>query len=70
VVRAAGGREANVRFPAGYRRAWLLGPGLLAEIRGAGLDGAALGEAFRRFPAGLWNWCGRACCTCCGRSTW
>jgi hypothetical protein len=41
---------ANVRFLAGYRRAWLLDPGLLAEIRGAGLDGATLGEAFRAFP--------------------
>ena len=26
---------ANVRFLAGYRRAWLLDPGLLAVIRGA-----------------------------------
>jgi hypothetical protein len=41
---------ANVRFLAGYRRACLLDPELLAEIRGAGLDGATLGEAFRAFP--------------------
>jgi hypothetical protein len=41
---------ANVRFLAGYRRAWLLDPELLAEIRSAGLDGATLGEAFRAFP--------------------
>jgi hypothetical protein len=42
---------ANVRFLAGYRRAWLLDPELLAEIRGAGLDGATLGEAFGAFPS-------------------
>jgi len=41
---------ANVRFLAGYRRAWLLDQELLAEIRSAGLDGATLGEAFRAFP--------------------
>jgi hypothetical protein len=40
-----------VRFLAGYRRAWLLDPELLAEIRGAGLDGATLGEAFGAFPS-------------------
>jgi transposase InsO family protein len=41
---------ANVRFLAGYRRAWLFDPELVAEIRGADLDGATLGEAFRAFP--------------------
>ena len=41
---------ANVRFLAGYRRAWLFDPELVAEIRGADLDGAMLGEAFRAFP--------------------
>jgi hypothetical protein len=41
---------ANVRFLAGYRRPWLFDPELVAEIRGADLDGATLGEAFRAFP--------------------
>jgi len=41
---------ANVRFLAGYRRAWLFDPELVAEIRGADLDGATLREAFRAFP--------------------
>ena len=41
---------ANVRFLAGYRRAWVFDPELVAEIRGADLDGATLGEAFRAFP--------------------
>ncbi len=42
---------ANVRFLAGYRRAWLFDPELVTEIRGADLDGATLGEAFRAFPS-------------------
>ncbi|WP_328732891.1 TnsA-like heteromeric transposase endonuclease subunit [Streptomyces caniferus] len=41
---------ANVRFLAGYRRDWLFAPDLLEELRGTDLDGATLGEAFRRLP--------------------
>jgi hypothetical protein len=42
---------ANLRFLAGYRRAWLFDVGLLGEIRGRGdLDGVAFGEAVRSFP--------------------
>ncbi|MFI9078380.1 TnsA-like heteromeric transposase endonuclease subunit [Streptomyces sioyaensis] len=40
----------NVRFLAGYRRNWLFDSDLIAEICGADLDGATLGDAFRAFP--------------------
>ena len=43
-------RLENVRFLAGYRRGWLFDPGLLAQVRAAGLDGASLGEAFGCLP--------------------
>jgi hypothetical protein len=43
---------ANLRFLAGYRRAWLFDAGLLAKIRGRSedLDGVAFGEAVRSVP--------------------
>ncbi len=37
----------NVRFLAGYRRAWLFNGDLLAQLQDIGLDGVTLGEAFR-----------------------
>lgn len=40
----------NLRFLAGYRRAWLFDEDLLAEIRSADLYGATLGDALRAFP--------------------
>ncbi|MGW4838614.1 TnsA-like heteromeric transposase endonuclease subunit [Streptomyces globisporus] len=40
----------NLRFLAGYRRAWLFDPELLAEIDEADLDGMTLGAALRAFP--------------------
>ncbi|MCX5497925.1 hypothetical protein OG887_00300 [Streptomyces sp. NBC_00053] len=36
----------NLRFLAGYRRAWLFDPMLLDALRMADLDGATLAEAF------------------------
>jgi hypothetical protein len=39
-------RIENLRFLAGYRRDWLFDPALLAELLGADLHGASLGEAF------------------------
>ncbi|MER8008593.1 TnsA-like heteromeric transposase endonuclease subunit [Streptomyces sp. NPDC094149] len=41
----------NVRFLAGYRRAWLFDPDLVAALRAADLDGMSLGDAFRLLPA-------------------
>ncbi|MFF2375097.1 TnsA-like heteromeric transposase endonuclease subunit [Streptomyces xiamenensis] len=38
----------NVRFLAGYRRAWLFAPEVLEELRCADLDGVPLGQAVRR----------------------
>jgi hypothetical protein len=40
----------NVRFLAGYRRAWLFDPHLVEELRGMDVDGATLGDAFRALP--------------------
>ncbi|MFJ6141857.1 TnsA-like heteromeric transposase endonuclease subunit [Kitasatospora sp. NPDC092286] len=37
----------NVRFLAGFRREWLFDAALLEFLRGAGLAGMSLGEAFR-----------------------
>ncbi|MFI0915368.1 TnsA-like heteromeric transposase endonuclease subunit [Streptomyces abikoensis] len=41
---------ANIRFLAGYRRFWLLRPGLVEELRGTGLDGMTLGRAVASVP--------------------
>lgn len=38
----------NIRFLAGYRRAWLFDQRLLTKLCGAGLDGTTLGQACRR----------------------
>lgn len=40
----------NVRFLAGYRRAWLFDPDLVGALRAADLDGMSLGDAFRLLP--------------------
>ncbi|MFH9891731.1 hypothetical protein ACH4OQ_23555 [Streptomyces luteogriseus] len=40
----------NVRFLAGYRRAWLFDPDLVAPLKTADLDGMSLGDAFRLLP--------------------
>lgn len=40
----------NVRFLAGYRRAWLFDQGVLEQLRAMDLDGATLGAAFRVLP--------------------
>ncbi|MEK8141779.1 hypothetical protein NKH18_01420 [Streptomyces sp. M10(2022)] len=40
----------NVRFLAGYRRAWLFDPDLVAALRAVDLDGMSLGDAFRLRP--------------------
>jgi hypothetical protein len=40
----------NVRFLAGYRRAWLFDPDLVAALQAADLDGMLLGDAFRLLP--------------------
>ena len=38
-------RASNIRFLAGYRRDWLLPPGLLDELRAADLNGLTLADA-------------------------
>lgn len=46
-------REAeleNVRFLAGYRRAWLFAPELLDELHRTALDGVPLGQAAKLLP--------------------
>ncbi|PJM98968.1 transposase [Streptomyces sp. CB01201] len=40
----------NVRFLAGYRRAWLFDPDLVGVLRAADLDGLSLGDAFGLRP--------------------
>lgn len=40
----------NVRFLAGYRRAWLFDSDLVSALRVADLDGMSLGDAFRLLP--------------------
>lgn len=40
---------ANLRFLAGYRRAWLIDERALAEIQNANLDGVTLAEALESF---------------------
>ncbi|MEU8522568.1 TnsA-like heteromeric transposase endonuclease subunit [Streptomyces sp. NPDC048577] len=40
----------NVRFLAGYRRAWLFDPDLVTLLKTADLDGMSLGDAFRLLP--------------------
>lgn len=40
----------NIRFLAGYRRAWLFDTDLLDELRGADLDGVPLGRITSRIP--------------------
>ncbi|MFE4337204.1 TnsA-like heteromeric transposase endonuclease subunit [Streptomyces sp. NPDC056831] len=44
-------RLENLRFLAGYRRAWLFDPMILDALRLADLDGATLAEAFTTVPA-------------------
>ncbi|GAA1589889.1 hypothetical protein GCM10009828_013250 [Actinoplanes couchii] len=43
-------RLENVRFLAGYRRAWLIPEEPLARLREKNLDGTTLGDAFKCLP--------------------
>jgi hypothetical protein len=43
-------RIENIRFLAGYRRAELIDPAVLGEVRAAGLAGGTLGQGFAALP--------------------